>query len=40
MGMLRRMVFVALLLGAYMLHAQSPADAAANEGIWQGYDGE
>jgi uncharacterized damage-inducible protein DinB len=40
MGMLRRLVFVALLLGAYTLHAQSPADAAADEGIWQGYDGE
>jgi uncharacterized damage-inducible protein DinB len=38
--MLKRLVFVALLLGTYTLHAQSPADAAANEGIWQGYDGE
>lgn len=38
--MLRRLVFAALLLGAYTLHAQSPADAAADEGIWQGYDGE
>ncbi len=38
--MLRRLVFVALLLGAYTLHAQSPAEAAANEGIWEGYDGE
>jgi uncharacterized damage-inducible protein DinB len=38
--MLRRMVFVALLLGTYTLHAQSPAEAAADEGIWQGYDGE
>jgi uncharacterized damage-inducible protein DinB len=38
--MLRRLVFVALLFGAYTLHAQSPADAAADEGIWQGYDGE
>jgi uncharacterized damage-inducible protein DinB len=45
MGMLKRIVLVALLFGAYTLHAQSPADAAANaaaneEGIWQGYDGE
>ena len=38
--MLKRLVFVALLLGGYTLHAESPADAAANEGIWQGYDGE
>src|SRR6202789_1087845 len=38
--MLRRLVFVALLLGTYTLHAQSPAEAAADEGIWQGYDGE
>ena len=42
--MLRRLLFVVLLfgafLGAYTLHAQSPAVAAANEGIWQGYDGE
>jgi uncharacterized damage-inducible protein DinB len=40
MGMLRRLVLVALLLGPYTLHAQSAADLAANEGIWQGYDGE
>jgi uncharacterized damage-inducible protein DinB len=41
--MLKRLVFVALLLGPYTLHlhAQSPAAAAAaDEGIWQGYDGE
>jgi len=38
--MLKRLVVVALLLGAYTLHAQSPADQAANEGIWEGYDGE
>jgi uncharacterized damage-inducible protein DinB len=38
--MLKRLVFVALLLGAYALHAQNAAEAAANEGIWQGYDGE
>ena len=38
--MLRRLLFVALLSCAYTLRAQSPADAAANEGIWQGYDGE
>jgi uncharacterized damage-inducible protein DinB len=38
--MLRRLLFIALLLGTYTLHAQSPAEAAANEGIWKGYDGE
>jgi uncharacterized damage-inducible protein DinB len=38
--MFRGMLLVALLLGSYTLHAQTPADAAANEGIWQGYDGE
>ena len=38
--MLKRLVLVALVLGAYTVHAQSPADAAASEGIWQGYDGE
>ncbi len=40
MGMLRKLVFAALLLSAFSLHAQRPAAAAANEGIWQGYDGE
>jgi uncharacterized damage-inducible protein DinB len=40
MGMLRKLVVVTVLLCAYTLHAQSPAEAAANEGIWQGYDGE
>jgi hypothetical protein len=34
--MLKRLVFIALLLGTFTLHAQSPADLAANEGIWQG----
>jgi len=38
--MFRRLVFIVLLLGTYTLHAQSPAEAAANEGIWEGYDGE
>ena len=38
--MLRRFAFLALLVGSYPLHAQSPADAAADEGIWHGYDGE
>jgi uncharacterized damage-inducible protein DinB len=38
--MIRRLLSIALLLGAYTLHAQSPADTAANEGIWEGYDGE
>jgi uncharacterized damage-inducible protein DinB len=30
----------ALVLGAAALHAQSPAELAADEGIWHGYDGE
>lgn len=38
--MLKGLLFVALLIGAYTLHAQNPAEAAANEGIWEGYDGE
>src|SRR5580698_807685 len=38
--MIRRLLFIALLLGAYTLHAQSAADTAANEGLWEGYDGE
>ena len=38
--MLKRMVLFALLSCACALRAQSPADLAANEGIWQGYDGE
>ena len=38
--MIRRQLSIALLLGAYTLHAQSPADTAANEGLWEGYDGE
>lgn len=38
--MFRKLLFVALVFGVYTLHAQSPADAAANEGIWEGYDGE
>ena len=38
--MVRRLLLVAILLGGYTLHAQSPAQAAADEGIWQGYDGE
>lgn len=38
--MISRLLLVALLLGSYTLHAQSPAEAAANEGIWEGYDGE
>lgn len=38
--MLKRLVFIALCLCAFTLRAQSPADAAADEGIWQGYDGE
>jgi uncharacterized damage-inducible protein DinB len=38
--MIRRLLFLALVLGTSMLHAQSPAMFAANEGIWEGYDGE
>jgi uncharacterized damage-inducible protein DinB len=38
--MLRRLLFIALLSGTFTLHAQTPADKAANEGIWQGFDGE
>jgi len=38
--MLQRLLFLALVLGTSTLHAQSPAMLAANEGIWEGYDGE
>ena len=38
--MLKRLLLLTLLFSAYTLHAQSPADLAANEGIWHGYDGE
>jgi len=38
--MIRRLLFLALVLGTSTLHAQSPAMLAANEGIWEGYDGE
>src|ERR1700733_10805860 len=38
--MLDSPVFVILLLGAYTRHAANPAEAAADEGIWQGYDGK
>ncbi|MGA3226992.1 MAG: DinB family protein [Acidobacteriaceae bacterium] len=38
--MIRRLLFFALVLGTFTLHAQSPATMAANEGIWEGYDGE
>ena len=38
--MLQRLLIATLLFGALTLHAQSPAVAAANEGIWEGYDGE
>ena len=38
--MLKRLLLLTLLFSVYTLHAQSPADLAANEGIWQGYDGE
>jgi uncharacterized damage-inducible protein DinB len=38
--MCKKLVFVLLLLGPCMAHAQTPADQAADEGIWQGYEGE
>ena len=38
--MLRRLFFLVLVLGTTTLHAQTPAMLAANEGIWDGYDGE
>jgi uncharacterized damage-inducible protein DinB len=39
-GMLKKLMVVAVLLSACTLHAQTPADAAANDGIWEGYNGE
>jgi uncharacterized damage-inducible protein DinB len=38
--MVRRLVLLSLVLGTFTLHAQTPAMQAANEGIWEGYDGE
>jgi uncharacterized damage-inducible protein DinB len=38
--MIRRLFFLSLILGTFTLHGQSPAAQAANEGIWEGYDGE
>ena len=38
--MLQRFLLLSLLLGAFSLRAQTPATLAANEGIWEGYDGE
>lgn len=38
--MLRRLFLLALVVGTSTLHAQSAAVLAANEGIWEGYDGE
>ncbi len=38
--MLRKMMLLSLVLSAFTLHAQSPAVLAANNGIWEGYDGE
>ena len=32
-GMVRRVVFLSLVLGTFTLHAQTPAMQAANEGI-------
>jgi hypothetical protein len=34
--MIRKLLFLALVLGTFTLHAQSPATMAANEGIWDG----
>ena len=41
-GMRRSFFLLALALATFPLHAQepSPATLAANEGIWEGYDGE
>ena len=38
--MLRKVLLFAFILCTSKLHAQSPAMMAANEGIWEGYDGE
>ena len=38
--MIRRLLLLSLVLGAFPLRAQIPATLAANEGIWEGYDGE
>lgn len=38
--MLRRLLFAALVFCASTVHAQTPAAQPANEGIWEGYDGE
>ena len=38
--MLKRLASAALLLCTCTTHAQTPADQAADEGIWHGYDGE
>lgn len=38
--MLGRLLLLTLVFGTFTLQAQSPAMAAANEGIWTGYDGE
>lgn len=35
-----RRLLLAFVLSTLTLHAQSPAMLAANEGIWEGYDGE
>lgn len=34
------LILAVLLLSSYVACAQTPADLAADEGIWQGYDGE
>ena len=38
--MIRKLLCLCLVLGAFTMHAQNPAMLAANEGIWEGYDGE
>ena len=38
--MVRKLLLLSCTLYAFTLHAQSPAVLAANEGIWEGYDGE
>ena len=39
-AMFRRLVLLVFVLGTLSPRAQSPATLAANEGLWQGYDGE
>jgi hypothetical protein len=38
--MFRRVFLLVFVLGTLSLRAQTPADLAADEGLWHGYDGE